>query len=145
MVDLEEINNQNKNFSQEESFEENKININDTYAEESTLSQSLATTYIENSKFLEEKEKSKKKKKKKTPQPIITEEMKEQIEKMVDTQFEELYNKLNTEYEEKIEELLIEQEKIFNKNEIIKAKYNALETYLKNYCKKANIDYESLQ
>ena len=145
MVDLEEINNQNKDSSQEESFEENKININDTYAEESTLSQSLATTYIENSKFLEEKEKSKKKKKKKTPQPIITEEMKEQIEKMVDTQFEELYNKLNTEYEEKIEELLIEQEKIFNKNEIIKAKYNALETYLKNYCKKANIDYESLQ
>ena len=145
MVDLEEINNQNKDSSQEDSFEENKININDTYAEESTLSQSLATTYIENSKFLEEKEKSKKKKKKKTPQPIITEEMKEQIEKMVDTQFEELYNKLNTEYEEKIEELLIEQEKIFNKNEIIKAKYNALETYLKNYCKKANIDYESLQ
>ena len=145
MVDLEAINNQNKDSSQEDSFEENKININDTYAEESTLSQSLATTYIENSKFLEEKEKSKKKKKKKTPQPIITEEMKEQIEKMVDTQFEELYNKLNTEYEEKIEELLIEQEKIFNKNEIIKAKYNALETYLKNYCKKANIDYESLQ
>ena len=63
---------------------------------------------------------------------------------LVDKQFEEEYTKLNNEYEEKIEELLIEQEKIFNKNEMLKAKCNALENYLKNYCKKANIDYDSL-
>ena len=63
---------------------------------------------------------------------------------MVDKQFEEEYKKLNAEYDEKIEELLQEQEEISNKNEIIKAKYEALEEYLKNYCKKANIDYNDL-
>ena len=76
--------------------------------------------------------------------PVITEEFKEELEKMLDEKFEEEYNQLNTDYEEKIEELLIEQEKVFNKNEIIKAKYNALEKYLRYFCKKANIDYESL-
>ena len=75
---------------------------------------------------------------------LISPELKEQIEKMVDKQFEEEYKKLNAEYEEKIEELIQEQEEISNKNEIIKAKYDALEEYLKNYCKKANIDYNEL-
>ena len=74
----------------------------------------------------------------------IPPELKEQIEKMVDKQFEEEYKKLNAEYEEKIEELIQEQEEIANKNEIVKAKYEALEEYLKNYCKKANIDYNEL-
>ena len=74
----------------------------------------------------------------------IPPELKEQIEKIVDKQFEEEYKKLNAEYDEKIEELLQEQEEISNKNEIIKAKYEALEEYLKNYCKKANIDYNDL-
>ena len=74
----------------------------------------------------------------------IPPELKEQIEKMVDKQFEEEYKKLNAEYDEKIEELLQVQEEISNKNEIIKAKYEALEEYLKNYCKKANIDYNDL-
>ena len=74
----------------------------------------------------------------------IPPELKEQIEKMVDKQFEEEYKKLNAEYDEIIEELLQEQEEISNKNEIIKAKYEALEEYLKNYCKKANIDYNDL-
>ena len=92
----------------------------------------------------EEVLKESKKVKKRKRKPIITDEMKEQIEKMVDLQFEEEFNKLNNEYEEKIEELLIEQEKIIIKNEIIKAKYDALELYLKNYCKMANIDYEKL-
>ena len=75
---------------------------------------------------------------------IITEEFKQEIEKMVDQQFEKEYIKLNNEYEEKIEELLNEQEEIFNRHEILKAKYNSLEKYLKNYCKKAGIDYDSL-
>ena len=74
----------------------------------------------------------------------IPPELKEQIENMVDKQFEEEYRKLNAEYEEKIEELIQEQEDISNRNEIIKAKYEALEEYLKNYCKKANIDYNEL-
>ena len=74
----------------------------------------------------------------------ISPEIKEQIERMVDAQFEETYKNINAEYDSKIEELLNEQEEICNKNEMIKAKYEALEEYLKNYCKRMNIDYEGL-
>ena len=74
----------------------------------------------------------------------ISPEIKEQIERMVDAQFKETYKNINAEYDSKIEELLNEQEEICNKNEMIKAKYEALEEYLKNYCKRMNIDYESL-
>ena len=74
----------------------------------------------------------------------ISPEIKEQIERMVDAQFEETYKNINAEYDAKIEELLNEQEEICNKNEMIKAKYEALEEYLKNYCKRMNIDYEGL-
>ena len=105
----------------------------------SMMSMSMSMSMNPKEEVLDSKKVKKAKKK-----PIITEEMKEQIEKIVDLQFEEEYRKLNDEYEEKIEELLIEQEKIINKNEIIKAKYDALESYLKNYCKMANIDYENL-
>ena len=112
-------------------------NKNGMSMNESTMSMSMSMNQKEEA--LKESKKDKKRKKK----PIITNEMKEQIEKMVDIQFEEEYNKLNNEYEEKIEELLIEQEKVINKNDIIKAKYDALEAYLKNYCKMANIDYDS--
>ena len=106
----------------------------------SLMSMSMSMSMNQKEEVLKESKQVKKAQKK----PIITEEMKEQIEKMVDLQFEEEYRKLNDEYEEKIEELLIEQEKVINKNEIIKAKYDALESYLKNYCKMANIDYENL-
>ena len=74
----------------------------------------------------------------------IAPELKEQIERMVDAQFNEVYKRINAEYDEKIEELIDEQEKISNKNEMIKSKYEALEEYLKNYCKRVNIDYENL-
>ena len=74
----------------------------------------------------------------------IPSELKLQIEKMVDLQFEEEFKKLSAEYDQKIDELIQEQEEISNKNEMIKAKYEALEEYLKNYCKKANIDYNDL-
>ena len=136
----------------EQNEENNIIKKNRNY-NNSILNEDAKTTYSESSKngmsmsmSMNQKEEVLKesKKVKKTKKPIITKEMKEQIEKMVDLQFEEEYNKLNNEYEEKIEELLIEQEKIINKNEIIKAKYDALESYLKNYCKMANIDYENL-
>ena len=80
----------------------------------------------------------------KTKMSIITAQFKDELEKMIDEKFEKEYIKLNNDYEEKINELLNEQEKIYNKNEIIKAKYNMLEKYLKNYCRKLNIDYESL-
>ena len=74
----------------------------------------------------------------------IAPELKEQIKRMVDVQFDEVYKRINTEYDEKIEELIDEQEEISNKNEMIKSKYEALEVYLKNYCKRVNIDYENL-
>ena len=74
----------------------------------------------------------------------ISPELKEQIERMVDSQFEQTYKKINDEFDKKIEDLINEKEEIDNKNEMIKAKYEALEEYLKNYCKKVNIDYESL-
>lgn len=74
----------------------------------------------------------------------ISPETKRQIERMVDAQFEEAYKALNSEYDNKIDELINEQEEISNKNEMIKAKYEALEEYLRNYCKKANLDYNSL-
>ena len=74
----------------------------------------------------------------------IAPELKEQIERMVDAQFNEIYKRINAEYDEKIEELIDEQEEISNKNEMIKSKYEALEEYLKNYCKRVNIDYENL-
>ena len=74
----------------------------------------------------------------------IAPELKEQIERMVDAQFNEVYKRINAEYDEKIEELIDEQEEISNKNEMIKSKYEALEEYLKKYCKRVNIDYENL-
>ena len=74
----------------------------------------------------------------------ISPEIKELIEKMVDDQFEEEYKKINAEYDKKIEELINEREEICNKNEMIKSKYEALEEYLRNYCKRMNIDYDSL-
>ena len=145
-------------IEQKENEENNIIEKNKNY-NNSILNEDAKTTYSESNKnnmslmsmsmsmSMNQKEevlKESKKAKKAQKKPIITEEMKEQIEKMVDLQFEEEYRKLNDEYEEKIEELLIEQEKVINKNEIIKAKYDALESYLKNYCKMANIDYENL-
>ena len=75
---------------------------------------------------------------------LINQEFIEEIEKKIDEQLEEEYIKLNCEYEQKIEQLLNEQENIFNKNELIKAKYYAMEKYLKYYCKKLNVDYENM-
>ena len=75
---------------------------------------------------------------------IISTDLKEKIEKMVDIQFEKEYKKIKDEYEEKIEELLSEQEKVYNKTEILKSKVLSLERYLKYYCRKENIDYQSL-
>ena len=74
----------------------------------------------------------------------LSAEIKEQIAKMVDAQFSEEYNKLNQEFNDKIEELINEQEMMDDKYEIIKAKYDALEEYIKNYCKRNNIDFNGL-
>ena len=146
-MDINTIMNKNKsevieeNNYNDETFQDSKF-INSFSDNNISFNKSLNQSSIILNLNLEKPKKKKKEKKKKVP--VITDEMKEEIEKMVDKQFEEEYIKLNNEYEDKIEELLNIQEKIFNKNEIVKAKYNALERYLRNYCKKANIDYEGL-
>ena len=130
----------------EESNCNDETGIQSTYNYSYLENNSINTTLNQNSFILPEKinerELNEKNDKKKTI--IISENYKNQIEEIVDKQFEEEYKKLNNEYEEKMEELLNEQEKIVNMNEILKAKYFALERYLKNYCRKANIDYECL-
>ena len=126
------------------------LNEDSNINNETQLDSNCSNSFIRNedisltqdSLILDTKEKKQKKKKKTVP--IMTDEFREEIEKMVDKQFENEYSKINKEYEEKLEELLNEQEKVFNKNEMLKAKFNALEKYLKNYCKKVNIDYDSL-
>ena len=146
---LSEQNEENNIIEKNRNYNNSILNddANTTYSDSNKNGMSMNISMMSMSMSMNQKEevlKESKKVKKAQKKPIITEEMKEQIEKMVDLQFEEEFNKLNNEYEEKIEELLIEQEKIIIKNEIIKAKYDALESYLKNYCKMANIDYEKL-
>ena len=146
---LSEQNEENNIIEKNRNYNNSILNedANTTYSDSNKNGMSMNISMMSMSMSMNQKEevlKESKKVKKRKRKPIITDEMKEQIEKMVDLQFEEEFNKLNNEYEEKIEELLIEQEKIIIKNEIIKAKYDALESYLKNYCKMANIDYEKL-
>ncbi len=135
-------------YSKEDSIINNETQIDsicsDSYIQSKDLSIGQNSTILSIEKPKKKTPMEKKQKKKKKKIPIMLDEFKEEIEKMVDKQFEEEYSKINKEYDEKLEELLIEQEKIFNKNEMLKAKYNALEKYVKNYCKKANIDYDNL-
>ena len=121
---------------------DNSLGDNNDISNDTTLEMTLSNISLKN----QEKNNinDKKAKKAKNKEPIITEELKEQIEKMVDKEFELQYKELNNYYEQKVEELLNEQETIFNKNEILKQQFNSLVRYIKNYCRKANIDYETL-
>ena len=121
---------------------DNSLGDNNDISNDTTLEMTLSNISLKN----QEKNNinDKKAKKAKNKEPIITEELKEQIEKMVDKEFELQYKELNNYYEQKVEELLNEQETIFNKNEILKQQFNSLVKYIKNYCRKANIDYEAL-
>ena len=74
----------------------------------------------------------------------LSDELRQEIEKRVDLQFQDKYKEMNEYYEEKIFNLLNEQEKVFTKSEMIKAKINTLENYLKNYCKINGIDFNEL-
>ena len=129
----------------------NKLNYDNSFmgnhniSNNTTLEMTLNNISFENQEKKDIKEKKEEKEKKYIKkEPLISEELKEQIEEMVDKEFEMQYKELNNYYEEIIEELLNEQEIVFNKNEILKQKYNALVKYIKNYCRKGNIDYESL-
>ena len=137
---FDETNNYNKEIINKIKDGDKSYFIKEDNSINSTYDKTLNDLFIEKSK----KSRSDTIKMHKNKMPIITAIFKEELEKMVDEKFEEEYIKLNNDYEEKINELLNEQEKIYNKNEIIKAKYYALEKYLKNYCRKLNIDYESL-
>ena len=121
---------------------DNSLGDNNDISNDTTLEMTLSNISLKN----QEKNNinDKKAKKAKNKEPIITDELKEQIEKMVDKEFELQYKELNNYYEQKVEELLNEQETIFNKNEILKQQFNSLVKYIKNYCRKANIDYEAL-
>ena len=121
---------------------DNSLGDNNDISNDTTLEMTLSNISLKN----QEKNNinDKKAKKAKNKEPIITEELKEQIEKMVDKEFELQYKELNNYYGQKVEELLNEQETIFNKNEILKQQFNSLVKYIKNYCRKANIDYEAL-
>ena len=123
-------------------YYDNSLGDNNDISNNTTLEMTLSNISLKN----QEKNNinDKKAKKAKNKEPIITEELKEQIEKMVDKEFELQYKELNNYYEQKVEELLNEQETIFNKNEILKQQFNSLVRYIKNYCRKANIDYETL-
>lgn len=123
-------------------YYDNSLGDNNDISNDTTLEMTLSNISLKN----QEKNNinDKKAKKAKNKEPIITEELKEQIEKMVDKEFELQYKELNNYYEQKVEELLNEQETIFNKNEILKQQFNSLVRYIKNYCRKANIDYETL-
>ena len=123
-------------------YYDNSLGDNNDISNDTTLEMTLSNISLKN----QEKNNinDKKAKKAKNKEPIITEELKEQIEKMVDKEFELQYKELNNYYEQKVEELLNEQETIFNKNEILKQQFNSLVRYIKNYCRKANIDYEAL-
>ena len=74
----------------------------------------------------------------------LSDELRQEIEKRVDSQFQDKYKEMSEYYENRIFDLLNEQEKVFTKSEIIKAKINTLENYLKNYCKINGIDFDEL-
>ena len=72
-------------------------------------------------------------------------ELKKAIENKVDLYMMKEYFELFDFYDEKINNLLITQEKLFIKNEILQQKINYLVNYLKYYCKKKHIDYETFK
>lgn len=74
----------------------------------------------------------------------LSDELKREIESKVDLQYKEVYKKMQKHYDDQIYELLCEQERVFGKSEMIKAKIGTLETYLKNFCKINGLDYKEL-
>ena len=107
---------------------ESKINLNENESPQNALFQKGQNTG--ENKFNDEYE--------------LSDELRQEIEKRVDLQFQDKYKKMSEYYEEKIFYLLNEQEKIFTRSEMIKEKINTLENYLKKYCKINGIDFDEL-
>ena len=73
-----------------------------------------------------------------------SEELKRVIEKKIISFTNEEFTLLSECLEEKINSLLMHQEEIYIKNEMLKLKVLYLEKYLMFYCKRNNIDYNSI-
>ena len=73
-----------------------------------------------------------------------SDEFKKLIEDRVDSYLMKEYDDLYNNYEMKLNHLLNTQEELFMENEIIKKKLFYLDNYVKNYCKKNNIDIKLL-
>ena len=71
-------------------------------------------------------------------------EIKNIVEDRVDFYMMKKYEELSNDYDRKINDLLEIQENVFIRKEMIKQKIISLKNYLKSYCKKHNIDYDSL-
>ena len=117
----------------------NERTLSKSHIENKTIDYSINNTTLNSELIIDEEESNES-----NEICIISKEFKEEIQKMVDKQFEKEFKRLKNEYDTKIEGLLKEQEKVFNKTEILKSKVLALERYLKYYCRKQNIDYQSL-
>ena len=72
-------------------------------------------------------------------------EIKTIVEDKVDFYMKKKYDELSSEYDRKINDLLEIQENVFIEKEMIKQKIISLKNYLKSYCRKNNIDYDSLR
>ena len=72
------------------------------------------------------------------------EQIRKEIEEKVDFYMMKGYDELFSSYNEKLNDLLMIQEKVFIKNEMIKQQIFYLENYLKNLSKKNKKDDESI-
>ena len=146
MIDIKNYNSQIENNTYSEEYK-NKLAANQTNLEislNSTQNESLLKDPFQN-----EIEKVNEREKNTTENDSdeeyeLSDELREEIEKRVDLQFQDKYKEMSEYYENRIFDLLNEQEKVFTKSEMIKAKINTLENYLKNYCKINGIDFDEL-
>lgn len=146
MIDIKNYNSQIENNTYSEEYK-NKLAANQTNLEislNSTQNESLLKDPFQN-----EIEKVNEREKNTTENDSdeeyeLSDELRQEIEKRVDLQFQDKYKEMSEYYENRIFDLLNEQEKVFTKSEMIKAKINTLENYLKNYCKINGIDFDEL-
>lgn len=146
MIDIKNYNSQIENNTYSEEYK-NKLAANQTNLEislNSTQNESLLKDPFQNEiEKVNEREKNTAENDS-DEEYELSDELREEIEKRVDLQFQDKYKEMSEYYENRIFDLLNEQEKVFTKSEMIKAKINTLENYLKNYCKINGIDFDEL-
>ena len=146
MIDIKNYNSQIENNTYSEEYK-NKLAANQTNLEislNSTQNESLLKDPFQNEiEKVNEREKNTAENDS-DEEYELSDELREEIEKRVDLQFQDKYKEMSEYYENRIFDLLNEQEKVFTKSEMIKAKINTLENYLKYYCKINGIDFDEL-